>query len=145
MEIRTNEYLFLCYGKELPPTVNSNYRISGKKIYKKDNSWEESLQWQIKQRYQAPIFREGPLYAFFFWGKDRADIDNRLKTALDAMNHIVYRDDSDIKLLASMKVGGNRDFLCCVSLVMLGDLLLAADSLNSCAEAREIIEGSYLS
>lgn len=147
MEIKANEFLFLCYGKDLPPTVNSNYRSTGKQVYKtaRAKAWEETLQWRVKQAYQnLPIFYEGPFHVIFFWGKNRADIDNRLKSALDAMNRVVYRDDSDIKSLVSIKVGGSRSFLCCVSLVPLGDLFMAADKVNSCAEVREIIERTYL-
>lgn len=143
MEVKANTLIFLCYSEKLPPTVNSNYRFTGKRMYKKTNSWTETFQWLVKQKYQVPIFVEDNLHVLFFWGKDRADVDNRLKSALDAMNQIIYEDDAKIKSLTSIKLGGNRSFLCCVSPLMLEDLIIAANSFSSCIEAKEVIERNY--
>jgi len=63
----------------------------------------------------VPLFPSGPLHALFCWVGDRADIDNRLKSAMDAMNGVVYSDDSVIASLAAVKLSGSKGFLCCVS------------------------------
>ena len=143
MEVKANALIFLCYSEKLPPTVNSNYRFTGKRMYKKTNSWAETFQWLVRQKYQVPIFVEDNLHVLFFWGKDRADVDNRLKSALDAMNKIIYEDDAKIRSLTSIKLGGNKSFLCCVSPSTLEDLIIAANSFNSCIEAKEVIERNY--
>jgi len=62
-----------------------------------------------------PAVSVSPLHALFCWIGDRADIDNRLKSAMDAMNGVVYSDDSVIASLTALKLSGRKGFFCCVS------------------------------
>ena len=145
MHIKFTDKLFICYGDDFPPTVNSLYRAVSQRLYKPASvlRWEESLQWQIKQACKdLPFFKE-PVCAFFCWINDRADIDNRLKSALDAMNGVVYRDDSDIKALVSLKIRGRRGFFCCVSKENF-DFVSRVEQAGSCEEILEMVEKGEL-
>jgi len=118
MEIYLNEKLFACWGDDLPPSVNSMYRAVSSRLYKPVSviRWEEMLQHEVKKMgCGVPLFPSGPLHALFCWIGDRADIDNRLKSAMDAMNGVVYSDDSVIASLTALKLSGRKGFLCCVS------------------------------
>jgi len=118
MEIYLNENLFACWGDDLPPSVNSMSRAESSRLYKPVSviRWEEMLQHEVKKMgCGVPLFPSGPLHALFCWIGDRADIDNRLKSAMDAMNGVVYSDDSVIALLTALKLSGRKGFLCCVS------------------------------
>jgi len=118
MEIYLNEKLFACWGDDLPPSVNSMYRAVSSRLYKPVSviRWEEMLQYEVKKMgCGVPLFPSGPLHALLCWIGDRADIDNRLKSAMDAMNGVVYPDDSVIASLTALKLSGRKGFLCCVS------------------------------
>lgn len=118
MNIYLNETLFACWGDDFPPSVNSMYRAAGSRLYKPVSvvRWEEMLQYEVKKTgCGVPLFPSGPLHALFCWIGDRADIDNRLKSAMDAMNGVVYSDDSAVASLTALKLSGRRGFLCCVS------------------------------
>jgi len=113
MEIYLNEKLFACWGDDLPPSVNSMYRAVSSRLYKPVSviRWEEMLQYEVKKMgCGVPLFPSGPLHALFCWIGDRADIDNRLKSAMDAMNGVVYPDDSVIASLAAVKLSEARVF-----------------------------------
>jgi len=118
MEIYLNEKLFACWGDDLPTSVNSMYRAVSSRLYKPVSviRWEEMLQHEVKKTgREVPLFPSGPLHALFCWIGDRADIDNRLKSAMDAMNGVVYSDDSVIASLTALKLSGRKGFFCCVS------------------------------
>ncbi len=118
MEIYLNENLFICWRKDLPPSVNSMYRAVSSRLYKPTFvvRWEEMLQYEVKKMgSDIPLFPSGPLHALFCWINDKADIDNRLKSAMDAMNGVVYSDDSVVASLTALKLSGRKGFLCCVS------------------------------
>jgi len=94
------------------------YRAVSSRLYKPVSviRWEEMLQHEVKKMgCGVPLFPSGPLHALFCWIGDRADIDNRLKSAMDAMNGVVYSDDSVIASLTALKLSGRKGFLCCVS------------------------------
>lgn len=142
-----NKTLFVCYGTDSPPSVNTLYRSAGGRLYKPVPvvRWEELLGWQVRQLSDdLPLFKEAPLYALFCWFNDRADIDNRLKTALDAMNSSVYRDDSDIKALISVKLNGEKGFFYCVSSNPFATSISTVMKAKSCEEIKEMIEKGEL-
>lgn len=110
--------VFLCFGEELPPSVNGVYRIGKGRIYKpmKVSNWKTAFCDAVaKIGSDIPLFSQGDLYVLFAWWNDKADVDNRLKPALDAMQGTVFFNDNLIKSLLSHKVSDGEGFLFYVS------------------------------
>ena len=68
-------------------------------------SYERSLGWAAKIAMKGRKPLEGPLRVTVtaFMGRHRADIDNVAKCALDSLNGIAYRDDSQVVELFARK------------------------------------------
>lgn len=82
----------------IPPRVNAMYSSAGR-FHKNKESKEatESLQWEAKSQYrEAPLEGDLAVRIFFFFKNMRSDIDGSVKSALDVMNGIVYKDDNQI-------------------------------------------------
>jgi Holliday junction resolvase RusA-like endonuclease len=83
-------YKSVCRGKF--PTV---YLSPEGKSIKQAYQWEAKSQWKGK-----PIAGEVELSIYFYFKtKHRRDLDNQNKLVLDALNGIVYEDDSQIDAL----------------------------------------------
>lgn len=147
MKTYFNEILFICFGKELPPSVNSLYRMAGKKLYKpvKAVAWEETFEGKIRAlKKNIPLFTGNELYALFCWWSDRADVDNRLKSSMDAMNGLVYKDDSCLKALLSMKIKGKKGFLFCVSSELFLKKISPLFDVPSCEKMADLLVSGEL-
>lgn len=61
---------------------------------------EQAIQWAIKQKYPGLLMNEESSYAvyLYFYTKTarRVDLDNLVKLVLDAMNKMVFKDDSQV-------------------------------------------------
>mgnify|MGYP003149638683 CR=1 FL=1 len=72
---------------------------------------KEAYQWEAKTQWNRPTF-DGNLEVkikLFFKTNRKHDIDNYNKLVLDAMNGIVYRDDSQINKLTIEKYKDKED------------------------------------
>lgn len=79
--------------------------------------FEEAVALKAKMVMTKPL--EGPLALtvhFYFKGEEkhhtkRPDIDNLLKSTLDGLNGISFKDDSQIVELTAKKCNGSKDFV----------------------------------
>ena len=84
-----------------PVSTNSLYKRHGHIIYMTTagRQLKESYQWQAKIQWNRPIL-QGEIeitIRLYFRDKRRRDWDNFHKLTMDALNGIVYKDDSQIK------------------------------------------------
>lgn len=72
---------------------------------------EQAIQWAIKQQCPGILVDEKSMFALYvyFYMKTarRNDIDNLIKLVMDAMNGMVYKDDSQVVEITARVVRGN--------------------------------------
>ncbi|MGB4027811.1 MAG: RusA family crossover junction endodeoxyribonuclease [Lawsonibacter sp.] len=143
MDVFFNKTHFICCGTTDPPfSVNSLYRTTNGRIYKPVEvaEWEEAFKWQVKSlNKEIPLFKCKDLHAMFCWWNDRADVDNRLKMSMDAMNGVVYEDDSRLRAILSVKLKGKKSFLFCVSKKPFTKGVSSLLKISSAEEMKDII------
>lgn len=87
-----------------PPHAQQRIRRSrsaGSRVWKPDAAQERGIAWQLRSQYRsAPLEGRLGLYVRFCVVKDIKDASNMLKALEDAGNHILWRDDKQIKALA---------------------------------------------
>lgn len=76
------------------------YRICGKRLRKTKEckDWEAAIR-KVAASAHSGEPHEGTVYlkiSLYFPDKRRRDIDNPLKSILDAMNGVIYKDDSQV-------------------------------------------------
>lgn len=82
----------------IPPRVNDMYSSAGR-FHKNQEAKDaiEALQWEAKSQHRgAPLEGDLAVRLFFFFKNMRSDIDGSVKSTLDVMNGIVYKDDKQI-------------------------------------------------
>lgn len=82
---------------DLPPSLNKMYVPAGHRIILSEaaRNWKLYAQLMIRSQWKdAPL--EGELVVYCYFYGSLLDSDNGLKGLFDAMNNIVYLDDSQI-------------------------------------------------
>lgn len=94
---------------EVPPSVNHiwKHRIAGHRaityLTKEGQEFKDRLSAQVPKEHNPMKGQVKVTLTLIFPNKLRRDIDNYCKGILDAMNHKVYLDDSQIKELRVTK------------------------------------------
>lgn len=93
---------------DLPPVINQTYKSGQGKFYKSAEAtrWLRDAKYLIKSQYKdKPI--SNPIFLFLdFYFKTDADIDSRIKATLDALQGILYVNDS---LVIKLNVTKKKD------------------------------------
>lgn len=87
-----------------PVSVNVLYR--GRRFLTKEGkAIKESVAWEIKSQWKNKKVMESDvkIYIDFYFKNKRMDIDNAIKSLLDCMTGIVWKDDSQIVELLARK------------------------------------------
>ena len=72
---------------------------------RRTREWEECVGWQARMAWEGPPVT-GPLKLtmhFYRATAHRVDVDNMVKAVKDALNGIVYEDDSQVMVLTATK------------------------------------------
>lgn len=69
-------------------------------------AWEEIVGWEAKGAMRGRPMYDCPLevHLWFYGARANGDLDNFSKSCLDAMNRVVYRDDSLVTKLVSERL-----------------------------------------
>lgn len=110
---------------ELPmaPSVNSLWRISGKRMYrtKKYKDWLEEAGWMVRQQTREIIDGEYALHIRALRSNKRRDLDNLLKATSDLLVELrVVEDDSQCVALAAEWANQNSAPMV-VTLIAMGE------------------------
>jgi len=103
-----NTINFKVTGK--PVSKSNSYRIGNKRMYKTKAcvAWEKKVSEEAltAMRKAEAVMADGPVemeVKVVFPDNRRRDLDNVLKSILDAMNGIVYKDDCQVQKLILSK------------------------------------------
>jgi len=94
--------------RDVKPQPKGRPRFANGKAYtpRATRSYEKLLAWHYRHAVKEPL--EGDLgVLLIFITKSRADLDNLAKAALDAGNKILFKDDSQIKMLETHRLRGD--------------------------------------
>lgn len=110
---------------ELPmaPSVNSLWRISGKRMYrtKKYKDWLEEAGWMVRHQTKEMIDGEYALHIRALRSNKRRDLDNLLKATSDLLVELrVVEDDSQCVALAAEWANQNSAPMV-VTLIAMGE------------------------
>lgn len=92
-----------------PPSINRTYmtnRSSGIFYKSKDaHEWKELTGWELKKQYRGKVI-ESPVYVGLtvYYSNFRSDIDQGIKSILDALEGICYVNDNQVYHLNVVKV-----------------------------------------
>ena len=97
---------FFVAGK---PVAKARPRVGKHGTYTPANTreWEELVAWSAKAKMGAtePMQERLRVHLVFFGASKISDLDNLAKSVLDAMNGLVYKDDSQIDRLVIERSG----------------------------------------
>lgn len=107
----------------MAPSVNSLWRISGKRMYrtKKYKDWLEEAGWMVRQQTREIIDGEYALHIRALRSNKRRDLDNLLKATSDLLVELrVVEDDSQCVALAAEWANQNSAPMV-VTLIAMGE------------------------
>lgn len=104
-------FTFFVEGQPLP---KERPRIGKNRAYTppKTQAWENTIAWGVRAKmgHLEPFMGDVKVTLVFHRkGKKRADLDNFCKSALDAMNGIVYHDDKQVTRLEAIVIYGSPE------------------------------------
>lgn len=86
--------------KTMPPALNATYKSGrGGKFYKSKDSKtaQDAIRWEIRSQYRGKLIEHNvAVEIVFYWKDKRRDIDSGLKSLLDALTGIVWKDDRQV-------------------------------------------------
>lgn len=90
--------------KTKPISVNALYRGGRRFLTREGRETKESMEWELRQQWKKPIiFGEVKVTIDFYFKDKRMDIDNAVKSLLDCMSGICWKDDRQIVELIARK------------------------------------------